>query len=220
MDPVARVRHRGRGSWDDRGGGGGTAHRRVCWGRPNPSLRDSWPAPSRDQYGPAQVLGKSLLDRSDAGRPRGMWPLAIRPPPHPHPPSLAPLAEPERGRQSKIHDWQGAGANLSRMWNSSGNKYKSSEIFGIPKIVPKFVSEFRKLFPMEILSARSDLRGAMLSRAIQNVQNVHSMTGYYKNITVSSSFQPTGRGPGSYKHNKLETASQSRGAGNGFGRPS
>ena len=44
----------------------------------------------------------------------------------------------------------------------------------------------------------------MLSRAIQNVQNVHSMTGYYKNITVSSCSHPTGRGPGSYKHNKLK----------------
>ena len=111
MDPVAMVRHRGQGPWGDRGRGGGTAHRRVCWGRPNPSLNDSRPAPVRDQYGPAQVLGKSFLDRSDVGRP-----LAIRHPPHPQPPSLA---EPERGGQSNIHDWQGVGANLGRMWNSS-----------------------------------------------------------------------------------------------------
>jgi hypothetical protein len=48
-----------------------------------------------------------------------------------------------------------------------GNKYKSSEIFGIPKIVPKFVSEFRKLFPIvpngDILSSERSPRGNAFS---------------------------------------------------------
>jgi hypothetical protein len=103
-----------------------------------------------------------------------------------------------------------------RVWVNSTKVLKFSEI---PKLVPKFVPKIVPNILREIFSARSDLRGAMLFRAIQNVQNVQSMTGYYKNITVSSSFQPTRRGPGSYKHNKLETVSQSRGAGNGIGRP-
>ena len=96
------------------------------------------------------------------------------------------------------------------------NFLKFSEI---PKSVPKFLPKFLPNIHREIFSARSNLRGALLSRAIQNVQNVHSMTEYYKNITLSSSFKPTRRGPGSYKHRKLETGSHPRGAGNGFGRP-
>ncbi len=49
---------------------------------------------------------------------------------------------------------------------------KVLKFWEIPKLVTKFVPKIVPNWEREIFSARSDLRGAMLSRAIQNVHSV------------------------------------------------
>jgi hypothetical protein len=60
-------------------------------------------------------------------------------------------------------------SNRGTMSVISTNFLKFSEI---PKSVPKFLPKFDPNILREIFSAPSDLRGAMLSRAIQNVHSV------------------------------------------------